>query len=288
MNNREKYLGHLREFQEQMKKSEVTHLTNYEVDDGDDDNHFAEEANSFDDGFIFMDTIYLMQNQYCVRVLKHILDNPRNKEIFQNQEDINCLDVGSQISLVTFLATFSPFYYLEPRLPQSGTFLEMKDLNLTLLKGEAQNIPLEDSSLKIITSLHAIEHFGLGRYGDQIDYLGDVNGLKEYSRLLEPGGFLVCSVPVTSKSNEKIIFNKNRSYSCETFLSMIESAGLDCRDKKIILPPLNELVGDNGYPLITSCDENGLKIVEQITDSFISQNKPAPDFALMVVAQKNG
>src|SRR5439155_9836158 len=44
--------------------------------------------------------------------------------------------------------------------------------------------------------LHALEHFGLGRYGDPIDYQGHIKGLLNLHRMLEPGGRLYLSVPI--------------------------------------------------------------------------------------------
>jgi len=49
-----------------------------------------------------------------------------------------------------------------------------------------------------ISSLHAIEHFGLGRYGDPIDPLGHIKGVDNITRLLIKGGVLLflCSFRV--------------------------------------------------------------------------------------------
>jgi hypothetical protein len=39
---------------------------------------------------------------------------------------------------------------------------------------------------------HAVEHFGLGRYGDNLDYEGRLKEFRLISQLVAPGGTLLC------------------------------------------------------------------------------------------------
>ncbi|PXV69056.1 uncharacterized protein DUF268 [Dysgonomonas alginatilytica] len=65
------------------------------------------------------------------------------------------------------------------------------------------------------SSLHAIEHFGLGRYGDPIDVNGHIKGLNNISRMLKSGGTLYFSVPI---GLQRIEFNAHRIFSIKYLL----------------------------------------------------------------------
>jgi hypothetical protein len=66
--------------------------------------------------------------------------------------------------------------------------------------------------------MHAIEHVGLGRYGDPLDYDGDLNAAKELARVTALGGYLMIVVPVGRES--RIQFNAHRIYRYDDFLMM--------------------------------------------------------------------
>ena len=69
--------------------------------------------------------------------------------------------------------------------------------NLNIAVGNAQEDlgPLKHS-FESVSSLHSIEHFGLGRYGDPIDPLGHEKGLKNISDCVASGGKLYVSFPI--------------------------------------------------------------------------------------------
>ena len=68
-----------------------------------------------------------------------------------------------------------------------------------------------------ISSLHAIEHFGLGRYGDPIDYYGFEKAIDNISKLLEISGHFYFSVPI---GPQRIEFNAHRVFSIK-FLNIM-------------------------------------------------------------------
>ena len=72
-----------------------------------------------------------------------------------------------------------------------------------------------------VSCLHALEHFGLGRYGDPIMPDGYVQGLRALWSLLAPGGVLYLSVPM---GRQRIEFNAHRVFALQTILDLI--AGL--------------------------------------------------------------
>lgn len=61
-----------------------------------------------------------------------------------------------------------------------------------------------------ISSLHAMEHFGLGRYGDKIDAEGHLRGLENAYAMLEQGGTFYFSVPI---GVQRVEFNAHRVFS---------------------------------------------------------------------------
>jgi len=70
-----------------------------------------------------------------------------------------------------------------------------------------------------LSCLHVLEHFGLGRYGDPVDFLGHEKALANLTRMLEPGGTLYLSVPI---GPQRIEFNAHRVFSVETLLGLLE------------------------------------------------------------------
>jgi hypothetical protein len=57
------------------------------------------------------------------------------------------------------------------------------------------------------SSLHSLEHFGLGRYGDPLDIYGHEKGLVSLSTTLMVGGMLYVSFPI---GRAKVEFNSQR------------------------------------------------------------------------------
>ena len=58
-----------------------------------------------------------------------------------------------------------------------------------------------------LSCLHALEHFGLGRYGDALDPLGFGRGLTSMASLLKEGGVFYLAVPIGAK---RVEFNAQR------------------------------------------------------------------------------
>ena len=69
-----------------------------------------------------------------------------------------------------------------------------------------------------ISSLHAIEHFGLGRYGDPIDYFGYLKALQNIAKIVKTGGTFYFSVPI---GPQRIEFNAHRVFSIKYLLDVL-------------------------------------------------------------------
>jgi hypothetical protein len=68
-----------------------------------------------------------------------------------------------------------------------------------------------------VSCLHALEHFGLGRYGDKIDIYSLEKGLSNLVKLLAKDGLLYLSVPI---GKERIEFNAHRVMDISTILKL--------------------------------------------------------------------
>lgn len=127
--------------------------------------------------------------------------------IHQDQPS-NHLDVGSRIDgFIAHVASYMPVDVLDVRpLPSTG-HVNIQFVQADLMKSLEPNwIEKYDS----ISCLHAIEHFGLGRYGDPLDPEGHLKGFQNLLHMLKPGGKLYISVPISAESI--IEFNAHRKF----------------------------------------------------------------------------
>lgn len=58
-------------------------------------------------------------------------------------------------------------------------------------------------------TISALEHDGLGRYGDPIDPLGDIKTMKSYKKIIKKNGIMFLSVPV---GQDAVCWNSHRIY----------------------------------------------------------------------------
>ena len=197
----------------------------------------GEETYSKDESVLGRDWIYIYQDKKAFEVLVY-LRNSSNQEL-------KILDVGSKFYAALFFSAIGETRYLEPRIEDifGGEWPFFRQLNMGFIKGEAQDIPVSDKSFNAVTCLHAMEHFGLGRYGDTIDYYGDQKGLREFNRVLDDSGHLILSVPVNE--NARIDFNEQRVYNPDMIDEMLDRAGFEVESRFYIVS-LGHLRGPEG------------------------------------------
>lgn len=86
-----------------------------------------------------------------------------------------------------------------------------------------------------LSCLHAIEHFGLGRYGDPINPRGYQLGIANMARLLQAGGTFYLSTPI---GEERVEFNANRVFEPLSIVRCAEAAGMTLH-KLIVITQAN-------------------------------------------------
>ena len=74
-----------------------------------------------------------------------------------------------------------------------------------------------------ISCLHALEHFGLGRYGDRLSAFGYEVALKNMVNYLKTGGHLYLSLPI---GIERVEFNSHRVFHPLTIIECAENLHL--------------------------------------------------------------
>ncbi len=75
----------------------------------------------------------------------------------------------------------------------------------------AESLPFPNESFDVVLSLCALEHFGLGRYGDDIDLDADQKAFRHMVRVLKPGGHLIFTTTIT-RAERSLAFNAHRIY----------------------------------------------------------------------------
>ncbi len=123
------------------------------------------------------------------------------------------VDVGSRIDgFVAHVASFRPIEVLDIRPHVSSTIP-----NVTFKQADLM-APLDkklENYCDSLSCLHALEHFGLGRYGDPVNYDGYLLGLNNMTKILKTGGTLYLSVPI---GPQRIEFNAHRVFSVSYLL----------------------------------------------------------------------
>ena len=82
-----------------------------------------------------------------------------------------------------------------------------------------------------LSCLHAIEHFGLGRYSDPIDPQGYQRGIANMARLLKLSGRFYLSTPI---GQERVEFNAHRVFDPHTLIRCAEANGLRVQGLTVI------------------------------------------------------
>ncbi len=116
------------------------------------------------------------------------------------------VDIGSRVDgFVAHVASYREIdvFDVRPLLINSHKNIRFHQCDLMNMDSKL------DSCCDSISSLHALEHFGLGRYGDSLNPNGHIQGFKNLSRMLKVGGRMYVSFPVGRKG---VYFNAHRVF----------------------------------------------------------------------------
>lgn len=127
------------------------------------------------------------------------------------------VDVGSRVDgFVAHVASFRSVDVIDIR-PLSSTIPNIRFIQADMMT------PINDNLIDYCDSLsclHALEHFGLGRYGDPVNYDGYILGLNNLHRILKKDGKLYFSVPI---GPQRIEFNAHRVFSVGYLLECFDA-----------------------------------------------------------------
>ncbi len=124
------------------------------------------------------------------------------------------VDIGSRVD--GFVAHVASFREIE--------VFDIRELTMDIQNIRFKQVDMMNKSLGLkdycdsVSCLHALEHFGLGRYGDRIDYHGHLVGWENIYRLLEKNGKFYFSVPI---GEQRIEFNAHRVFSLKYLLALL-------------------------------------------------------------------
>jgi SAM-dependent methyltransferase len=121
------------------------------------------------------------------------------------------VDVGSRVeTFVAHVATFRDIEVIDIRSIVSTT------PNIIFRQCDFTDLPKNlENYCDSVSCLHALEHFGLGRYGDLPDINGHLKGFDSLYKILKPGGILYLSFPI---GYERIEFNAHRVFNVNSSL----------------------------------------------------------------------
>lgn len=130
------------------------------------------------------------------------------------------IDIGSRIDgFVAHLASFRNVEVMDVR--------DLKDTghrNIAFIRADLMDAgSVQENITDSLSCLHAIEHFGLGRYGDPLDPDGHIKGFRNMVSMLKPGGMLYVSFPI-GKADE-VHFNAHRVFHPRAIFAWTEDIG---------------------------------------------------------------
>lgn len=126
------------------------------------------------------------------------------RKVFDSNAKIH-YDIGSRLDgFVGHCLPFCEVVMLDIRP------LELAIYNLQFIQVDCTNMrQILDASVESLSSFHAIEHFGLGRYGDTINPLAHQTAINEMKRIVSSNGNIYFGVPI---GRQRVEFNAHRIF----------------------------------------------------------------------------
>ena len=136
------------------------------------------------------------------------------RKIYESKP-VRHVDIGSRTDgFIAHVAVFREIEMFDIREQKSNV------KNILFKKADLMQLPDNmHNYCDSISALHSIEHFGLGRYGDPIDYFGHEKALKNIAKILAKNGVFYFSVPI---GPQRINFNAHRVFSISYLLDLLK------------------------------------------------------------------
>jgi hypothetical protein len=134
------------------------------------------------------------------------------------------VDIGSRIDgFVAHLASFRQVEVFDVR-PVTTNVPGIMFNHADMMSAEfIDKFPFYKDYCDSLSCLHAIEHFGLGRYGDPIDVDGFRQGIRNMGIMIKPNGRYYLSTPI---GVERVEYNAHRVFDPESIIDICEENGL--------------------------------------------------------------
>lgn len=157
-----------------------------------------------------VDNEYFWQDLFVARRIHQ--DNPKRH-----------VDVGSRLDgFVAHLASFRDVEVFDVReLAVSIPGVIFRQANMM----DSSSVP--EAYADSVSCLHAIEHFGLGRYGDPLAENGVELGFQALAKILQKDGQLYLACPL---GNDTVYFNAHRSLLPKTIQIIARKSNLELSD----------------------------------------------------------
>jgi len=143
--------------------------------------------------------------------------------VCSNSSTVHC-DFGSRVDGFVSSISLHKHIYLADIRPLNTEIPNVTSFQCDISQDYDQwDSALLNTHFKSISCLHALEHIGLGRYGDPILKDGWAIGLENLSHILDDDGQLLVSIPC---GKPRLIFNANYIIDPVIFLKLAQSMGL--------------------------------------------------------------
>lgn len=135
------------------------------------------------------------------------------------------VDIGSRVDgFVAHVASFRDIEVFDVR-PISTQIPSVVFKQADVMRRDS--LPLSNGGYcDSLSCLHAIEHFGLGRYGDRIDPEGYQRGIENMAELLTIGGTFYLATPI---GRQRVEFNANWVFDPRNVINLVESEGMQIK-----------------------------------------------------------
>lgn len=133
------------------------------------------------------------------------------QHVFRDSPDRH-IDIGSRIDgFVAHVAAFRKIEVIDVR-PMDNT----DHANIKFTQGDIFETTMKEAT-DSLSCLHALEHFGLGRYGDPITIDGHLRGIAAMIEMVRLNGRVYFSFPIGR--SDQVVFNAHRIFHPASILS---------------------------------------------------------------------